>query len=241
MTDSPQPPITKSSQTKGGQYHSGAQHPRWLESKLQDLVGKQLGRVIVLPSKPRREGDYWQLHCRCQTCGREVWLDYHSLASGRTSGCIMCARANNSWRPSYTDPRARILGRRYDAIQQRCCNPKDPNFHHYGGRGIKNLFPSRGEFISYVLEALPHLSYRKVEIDRIENNGHYQPGNLRLATRAEQLRNRRLTVMISYQGEMIPLVDFPSPYAYSWTRRLVNQGLTGEQILAKSDSRTSTT
>jgi hypothetical protein len=95
------------------------------------------------------------------------------------------------------------------------------------------------EFIQWVVENLPHPTYHMQEIDRIDNDGHYEPGNLRLASRQEQMRNRRISLKIQFQNQLIRLQDFPSPYGYSHTRKLVKQGLTGEQILERHASTTS--
>jgi hypothetical protein len=96
------------------------------------------------------------------------------------------------------------------------------------------------EFILWVEEYLPHPDYKGVEIDRTDNNGHYAPGNLRLATRREQVNNRRNTAKVSWQGREIPLSEIPSPYTPSWTYRLVVKGgLTGEQVLERFASTTS--
>ena len=77
-------------------------------------------------------------------------------------------------------------------MRQRCENPNDPSYHNYGGRGIEFRFESVSAAIKYVLKELPHPTYIKLDIDRENNDGHYEAGNLRLATRKENLENRRL-------------------------------------------------
>ena len=78
----------------------------------------------------------------------------------------------------------------FQAIKQRCNNPKAHNYKHYGGRGIKCLFKSSDEFISYVLNKLQIDSPHGFDIDRINNDGNYEPGNIRFVTHAENLRNK---------------------------------------------------
>jgi DNA-directed RNA polymerase subunit RPC12/RpoP len=72
---------------------------------------------------------------------------------------------------------------------QRCTNPGASNFHYYGGRGIEFRFPSTAFMADWLLA---NLGSRPVgaSIDRIEVNGHYEPGNLRWATKAQQAQNR---------------------------------------------------
>jgi hypothetical protein len=75
----------------------------------------------------------------------------------------------------------------YVAARERCTKPNHPNWKYYGGRGIKFKFSTFEEFIAaVVLKPSPELT-----LDRINNDGHYERGNLRWATRKEQAQNRR--------------------------------------------------
>ena len=78
----------------------------------------------------------------------------------------------------------------FGAIKQRCNDPKVPTYEYYGGRGIKCLFKSSEEYIEYVLNHL-QIDPRGLQIDRIDNNGHYEPGNIRFVTRKVNCNNRR--------------------------------------------------
>jgi hypothetical protein len=74
-------------------------------------------------------------------------------------------------------------------IQQRCTNPKASNFLYYGGRGVECRFPSTPILADWLLTNLgPRPPGHS--IDRIEVDGHYEPGNLRWATKATQAQNR---------------------------------------------------
>jgi hypothetical protein len=99
------------------------------------------------------------------------------------------------------------LADRYWAIQQRCENPNNPNYPNYGGRGIKNRFKDAVQFVNYILTALPHSSYLGLEIERQNNNGHYEPGNLRLTTSAVNQRNKRTNRWVDYKGRKIIATD----------------------------------
>lgn len=75
-------------------------------------------------------------------------------------------------------------------MRQRCTNPRDGSWRNYGGRGIEFRFASVGAAVQWIKEHLPHPTYLRLDVDRIDNNGHYEPGNLRLATRQQNLANR---------------------------------------------------
>ena len=75
----------------------------------------------------------------------------------------------------------------------RCNNPTEIHFEYYGGRGIKvhpGWVDNPGNFIDYVM-TLPHAQDPNRSIDRIDNDGNYEPGNIRWATREMQMANSR--------------------------------------------------
>jgi len=76
---------------------------------------------------------------------------------------------------------------RYNAIRQRCNNPKCLGYRWYGGRGIKLCF-TFNEFLDYVINKL-QINPKGLEIDRIDNNGNYELKNIRFVTHAENMKN----------------------------------------------------
>lgn len=75
----------------------------------------------------------------------------------------------------------------YNSAKARCTNSNHPNYKHYGQRGIRFLFSSFEEFIDEI--GLRPSSLHS--LDRENNDGHYEPGNVRWATPSEQANNRR--------------------------------------------------
>jgi hypothetical protein len=76
------------------------------------------------------------------------------------------------------------------AMKRRCCNPNVWNFHRYGGRGIRMCDEWRDSFAAFYA----HIGQRpsaQHSVDRIDNNGNYEPGNVRWATRQQQRANQR--------------------------------------------------
>jgi len=72
----------------------------------------------------------------------------------------------------------------YNSIMQRCNNSKHKKYEYYGGRGIRCLFKSGNEFADYVIDELK-IDPRGLQIHRIDNDGHYERGNIVFVTREE--------------------------------------------------------
>ncbi len=82
------------------------------------------------------------------------------------------------------------LARVFLAMNSRCNNPDCGSFKHYGGRDIKNKFNSLDDFRDYVINELK-VDPRRLQIDRINNDGHYEEGNIRFVTAKVNSNNRR--------------------------------------------------
>ncbi len=82
------------------------------------------------------------------------------------------------------------LRRCFGCMKRRCENPKSAKYKDYGGRGIKIKFTSSDEFVDYVINVLK-VDPRGLQIDRIDNNGHYEPGNIRFTTSKVNNNNKR--------------------------------------------------
>ena len=131
--------------------------------------------------------------CACGTIG--LVLARH-LKSGHSRGCRMCCvhgHATN-YRQLCSDDavRSRLLEAIRGAVK-RCTKESDKDYHRYGGRGIRvhpDWLANRQFFFAYLL-TLPGHEDPVLQIDRINNDGNYEPGNLRFATHSENVRNSR--------------------------------------------------
>jgi hypothetical protein len=87
---------------------------------------------------------------------------------------------------------------RYRSAKQRCTNPKNPKYPDYGGRGIKFLFTSVQQLLDEIGRCPEGMS-----LDRKDNDGNYEPGNVRWATAEEQANNRRLKRLVNFTDEQL--------------------------------------
>lgn len=106
-------------------------------------------------------------------------------------------------------------------------NPTDRGWANYGGRGIEFQFEGVTAAGLWIAENLG--LERSMEIDRIDVNGHYAPGNLRWATRKEQNWNKRSNVreQWTYQPE-------EWPYEFNTVQRKIQEGWTRAQIIEQA-------
>jgi len=147
----------------------------------KELTGQRFGRLVVAwPVGILGRRIKWMCFC---DCGRFVAVSLSNLSTKhvQSCGCLrkeLCTKHGAHKSVEY---------KAYTAAKYRCENPKDGNYRNYGARGIQFRFKSFTEFLLAVgPRPQSHLS-----IDRINNNGHYEPGNVRWATYSEQNRNKR--------------------------------------------------
>lgn len=88
----------------------------------------------------------------------------------------------------------------WEGLKDRCLNPNCKKYSSYGGRGIKVDPEWRISFEAFIKHIGPRPS-KAYLVDRINNDGNYEPGNVKWSTRKEQQRNMRSNVRLTYRGE----------------------------------------
>lgn len=160
------------------------------------------------------------------SCGVTVTRSVGSLLKAkRPLHCRSCASAgiNVKWLAPHW------FQKRFAAIVDRCTKPEHRYFDRYGGRGICCEFETPDEMFNY-MHTLPNFS-RDLEIDRTDNNGNYTVGNLRWATRKEQVRNQNRCKHNTRILDMLPKTTYSRT---SIQRFMYEQNLTDEQILQRA-------
>lgn len=88
-----------------------------------------------------------------------------------------------------------------NGMKQRCYNTKTKKYHRYGGRGISVCDEWRENTQAFIDWSLSHGYADNLTIDRIDNDGNYEPGNCRWITRQEQQHNKSSNVLLTYNGK----------------------------------------
>ena len=193
-----------------------------LPSRLPEMLGKLFGRLKVISPEVFRggKGNKAQLKVRCLSCSKESYKDRSSLLSG-TAGCRECGNPRSA--PKW-------LVNRAISAKQRCTNPNDQAYQRYGARGIRFLFGSPTEMAVWVQT---HLGlFRHLELDRIDNNGHYETGNLRYSTAFQNKAHTRRSNNIS-KVHWMRLNRPEIRYADSTLAHLFSRGFSVEEIIAR--------
>lgn len=187
----------------GGHFAVGAS-PRCPKEKYRLPIGTVYGDLTVIGYEQyvTKNGRAWGWSpvCRCARCGSEHAYMASNLRAGRSTACNPCAKRKASdkrwwvYKAAMVDDlhRSRLLNRLSSAIN-RCHNPKNRVYKHYGERGITVWPQWREDYTSFLVyvQTLPGWDDPARQMDRTDNNKGYEPGNIRFATRSENTRNKR--------------------------------------------------
>lgn len=217
--------------------------------KLIDILGKRFGRLIVRKLHGRREDNgaaMWE--CACD-CGNVVVEPGHCLRRGQVKSCGCLRKEKGTanlkrMRDAGAMPQLRHgdakAGREapewslWHAVKGRCDPVRAFPNPDYAGRGIRMCDEWRNSYEAF----LAHIGRRPSPthtLDRIEVNGHYEPGNVRWATKKEQARNRRNSCWIEHNGERVTLAEWAERTGLKNTtiRNRIRAGWTVHDALTK--------
>lgn len=175
------------------------------------LIGSKFSYLTVIGYSPKPHAKSWE--CRC-VCGNITWRAKYQLMSkkGKSCGCkkVLFSGAARRVHGMHKTPEHSA----WMSMKYRCLNKNCKQYKNYGGRGIKICKkwsdPKTG-FLNFFADmgVKPTLTHC---LERIDNNKGYNPSNCKWATRLEQARNRRSTVMVTYRGKKISLSELAEKF-----------------------------
>ena len=155
---------------------------------------------------------------------REVQRRYRELHREKAKARAARQRQENPLPPEYWV---------WTSLKARCLNPRRKEFHRYGGRGITVCARWLNSFDNFFKDVGLRPSPVH-QIERIDNNGNYEPPNCKWATRKEQSNNTRRTHMLTFRGktQSVQLWSEESglPY-YTLLQRIIKLGWSTEKSL----------
>lgn len=173
-----------------------------------NLIGKTFCKLTVLevitPNKGRKK-----LKCKCD-CGNITFLyPYQVVSSKNNVKSCGCLKHDTPYNATHKLSKERLY-HVWETIRLRCNNPKNKKYYMYGARGIKVCDEWFNDFLTFREWAIKS-GYKQgvgLSIDRINNNGNYEPSNCRWVDRKTQQRNTRRNRFITFNGKTQTLIDW---------------------------------
>ena len=197
--------IVGSSLTSGNTTSCGCSRKNKVDYEAEKLMGQKFGRLTVISRAENRINQQGRtqimLHCKCD-CGNDVVVYKNSLINGHTKSCGCFKReVNSNTATKHGMSRTRIYKTWEDMIK-RCYNKSSNNYYRYGGRGI-TVFDEWLEFENFYkyVSKLPHYNESGYSFDRIDNDGNYEPENVRWADNETQANNKSTNYYVTYNDK----------------------------------------
>ena len=227
-----------------------------------DLTGIQFGRFTVLKRVENNKYNkpQWLCECNCINKTQKI-ICGNSLRSGLTQSCGCLNKEIVSQIHLKHNLSNHKLYKVYHGMKQRCCNSKNQYYYNYGGRGINICDEWSNEdngFINFYNWALKNGYDEKLEIDRINNDGNYEPTNCRWVTDSIQNINKRKPFkkfsrkrkkeinydklkQVEINGEKKSIVELPKIYniSYKTIYRRIEKGDKNNDIIRPINKRSS--
>lgn len=173
--------------------------------------GTIFGRLTILslhhikkytsPSGKNKNIEYYL--CKCE-CGNIIITSKDRLKSGRTRSCGCLFKETHT---KHNIRHTRIY-KIWCLMKGRCYSKSSSSYYNYGARGITICKEWKENPVAFYNWAMSNGYKEGLSIDRIDNNGNYEPNNCRWATKQEQNKNQRRTRFITYRGERKCLTDW---------------------------------
>jgi len=202
--------------------------------KAEDFIGHRYGKLVVVGIAGKGTHNRTLMKCVCD-CGNEKIVPFGNLNTGHSNSCGCLEQKNYERLGNLNKSHGKSDTRLYNiwqGMKSRCNNPNVKCYKSYGGRGIK-VCEEWENYEGFEKWALLNGYTEKLTIDRINANGNYEPSNCRWVTMKEQLRNKRNTVYVTYNGVKKPLKTWAEEIGISYetlrSRRI--KGWTDKEII----------
>jgi hypothetical protein len=168
-------------------------------TRFKDMTGQKFSRLSIVECLERGSvAIKWR--CVCD-CGNETIVAGQSLRRGKSRSCGCLAKE-----AATTHGRSRTVEHRcWVSMNSRCSSETNQSYENYGGRGIKVCERWQESFENFYADMGDRPAGHSIE--RIDNNGNYDPGNCRWATTLEQCQNLRITKYVVIDGKRMTITQ----------------------------------
>lgn len=204
--------------------------------KFVDLTGKTFGRLTVIGEAGRSKAGYALWKCRCE-CGNFKIVQSRHLNSGasKSCGCLMYETQMRNRRDNTKHGYAHneLLYGVWKNMKARCYNPANNRSQFYLGKGIVVCDEWKNDYEAFRKWAYENGYKTGLSIDRINNDGNYEPNNCRWATAKTQANNQSRNRMLTYNGETFTMSEWAEKLniSYGTINHRVQRGWSMERIV----------
>ena len=195
-------------------------------SSFIDLTGKRFGKLVCIkyaPEKRKKTISKW--YCKCD-CGEFATIDTSNLKLGHTKscGCLIGYRHGESGTRLYHI---------WASMKSRVNNKNNSSYKNYGERGIAICDEWQTSYKCFRNWAIDNGYRDDLTLERIDNDGKYEPKNCTWITKSQQSDNRRNAIRIKYKGKIYSLKEFAKSFALShdFVRGRHKNGFSPEEII----------
>lgn len=169
------------------------------------LQGKKFNRLLVLQEQGKNKLGNILWLCQCD-CGAKTIVQGRFLKKGLIKSCGCYAKEKLKQRLTTHGLTGHPLRNVWNGIKQRCSNKNNLEYKNYGARGIKVC--ERWLIFKNFYDDIISGYIKGMEIERIDNNGNYEPKNCKWATHRQQNRNKRTNHLLECNGQKLSLVEW---------------------------------
>ena len=203
--------------------------------------GERYGRLTIIREVEPAGSSHKRVRrflCRCD-CGNEIICRLPNLKSGKTKSCGCYRKFVSSNRRDCHHLKNTRIYRIWCGMKRRCYNKHNEHFDRYGGRGIIVCDEWKTDFMNFYDWAMSNGYDDKLSIDRINNEGNYEPSNCRWANQKQQIVNSTAAIKCSLGGNIVSLSDIADILGVSFKRirrivYMLNNGYDMNEILSLS-------
>ena len=203
--------------------------------------GERYGRLTIIREVEPAGSSHKRVRrflCRCD-CGNEIICRLPNLKSGTTKSCGCYRKFVSSNRRDCHHLQNTRIYRIWCGMKRRCYNKHNEHFDRYGGRGIIVCDEWKTDFMNFYDWAMSNGYDDKLSIDRINNEGNYEPSNCRWANQKQQIVNSTAAIKCSLGGNIVSLSDIADILGVSFKRirrivYMLNNGYDMSELLSLS-------